>query len=278
MGSKKSPPPDPAQQALAYAQVRAMDDQLAMSKEEFEFMKTYATEQAAKGDEQWAYNKELQDAARARSDRYDQRYWDTTAKQEDAFYKHVDNFDTAQERTRLGSRAIADVEGQVEIGRGAMSRGLAARGINAGSAAAISAYGDMEFGGALAKAGAATMAEEAARREGMQLRAQAAGLGGNTSGAAASYLGAAGNFGDAALDASGTGLRARAGAFGAYNGGAGVAQGWGAGANSSFNSTWQQQNAHDTSGGLDWGGMLGTVVGSAAGGYGYGLGKKWGGT
>jgi hypothetical protein len=281
MSSSKAPPPDPAQQELARAQVSNMNTQSTMNAEQFAWMKQLAKTQEERGDEQWKYQKGLQDKASDMSDKYDKRYWDTTAKQQDKFYESVDAYDTEGNRNMIAGQAISDYEGQLSNARGAMTRGMTSRGINPNSAAYMSAMGDMELEGAAAKAGASTMAREAARREGLQLRAQASGLGGNLTGASQTSLGQASGAGGAALAASGTGLAAGGAAWQGQNQGSQVAAGWGSSANGTFNglNSYNMDRFKNTkanplvgavAGGIQGamsGGGLAGAVGGAAGGY-----------
>lgn len=280
MASKKAPKPDPAQQELARAQAENMRQTTALTAEQFAWMKQLAEQERIRGDEQWNFQRGLATEAADRARRLDDRYWSTTARQEDAFYDLVDQFDAPAEGVRRSGQAIADVESSLDVGRGALWRGLSARGINPNSGVMLSSLADMELEGALAKASASTMAHEAAKREGLNLRAMAAGLGGNLQGASGGYLGQASGFGTSALNSGGAGLRGAGAAWDGYTTGMQSAIGWGSSANDTFNSVYAQRKARaQSSGGL--GGFLGTVVGTGlgafAGGWGSAAGAKFGG-
>lgn len=176
-----------------------MDAQLALSKEEA------------------ARQRELSDYSLGLSRKYDQRYWDTTAKQQDAFYRMVDEYDSPGAQEREATRATADVAQGAATARAGLSRSMARMGVNPGSGAYFSAMNDSAMDEGLARAGAATMAREAARREGLSLRAQAAGLGGNLTGASSGYLGQSGGFGMGSLNAMGSGMNAIGAAQGGFN-------------------------------------------------------------
>jgi hypothetical protein len=264
MGSKKAPGPSKEQKDLAAAQARNLDEQMAFSKQQYADMMVEAKKQNARGDEEFTWQRGLADEARARSNKYDSLYDRTTGKQVQAFSDAADAYDTSAQRDKLSGMAMSDVENGLSTARGSLQRGLAARGVNMGSAAYLSAMGDMETEGGLAKASAATMAQEAARREGLQMRAQAAGLGSGYGGMAGSSLGQSSNFGMSGLSAGGTGLSAMAGAGSLYNQGSNVAQGWGQGANSTYNSIADQNYKRSQSGGM---GGLGSIVGGIAGSF-----------
>ncbi|MGL4651545.1 MAG: hypothetical protein ACRC1H_19215, partial [Caldilineaceae bacterium] len=240
MASKKAPGPSKEQKQLAKAQAAAMYDQMAFNREQFGWMKGMAEQQQQRGDEEFAWQRGLAEEARARSNKYDDLYDETSGRQLRKFSNEVDTYDTGAERDKISGRAMVDIEEALQRGQQGLGRSLAARGLNSGSPAAIAAMMDASTEGALAKGAAATMAQEAARREGLQLRAQAAGLGSYTAGLGAGSLGQASGFGLSGLGASGAGLGAAGAAGAGYNQGSGVAQGWGSSANSTYNSIAEQ--------------------------------------
>lgn len=187
-----APRPDPnvglAQKEMADIAGRA---EARADRESQYFTENFAPRYLSQMDQQLAMSKQLQDYSLGQAQKYDQRYWDTTARQQDKFYQAVDQYDTAAMRDQIGRSAGADVEQASAMGMQEMQRGLARRGVNPGSGAAIAAMGDMQQESMLARAGAMTMAQEAARREGLNLRGVASGLGGNLSGAAQGYTGQA---------------------------------------------------------------------------------------
>jgi hypothetical protein len=278
--SKKAAAPDPAQQALAYAQAENMRRQTDMSEKQYAEMMELAREQQARGDEQFNWYRGLQDEAMDRSRRLDDRYWDTTAKQEDAFYDMVNKYDTSAERDRMAGAAMADVEGAAEIGRGAIGREAAARGLNLGSPAALGMFMDQGLDTSLAKAAAATASQAAARERGFSLRAQAAGLAGTGQQAgSANYMNAASGAGGDALNAGSTGLRAASSAWNGLNQGMGTAIGWGNSAGNTFGNINSYNLQRAQSGGSPFGKILGGLAGSFLGPLGTAAGSavaaKW---
>lgn len=279
MGSKKAPPPDPAQQALAYAQADAMKEQLGLTRDYYGWAKQQAEIDRQRGDEQFNWYRGLQDEAMDRSRRLDDRYWNTTAKQEDQFYNMVDQYDTAAERDRIAGAAMSDVEGAAQASRLGLGREIAARGLNSGSGAYLGALADNATDFSLAKAAAATASQAASREKGFNLRAMAAGLGGNLQGASAGYLGQAGDAAGAGLNAGTQGLRSAATAWSGLNQGMTGAMNWGGSANSTFNSLndYNIQRAKTGGSGLGsiFGGIAGSFLGPVGGSFGSALGKKW---
>lgn len=277
MASKKAPKPSAEQNQLAKAQADATYAQMAFNKDQFDWMKGMAQRQQQLGEDTYQWQRGLADEAAARSRKYDDLYDATSGKQLRAFSDAVDAYDTGAERDRMSGRAMVDIEDALQRGQAGLGRDLAARGLNAGSPAAIAAMMDASTQGALAKGAAATMAQEAARREGLQLRAQAAGLGSGTGALAQGSLGQASGFDLSGLSASGTGLNAANMAGSGYNQGQNTAIGWGNSASSTYNSLWQQNAARSQSGGLSGlGGLVGGVAGSFLGPIGTQLGAMAG--
>lgn len=275
MGSKKTPPPDPAQQELARAQVSNMQEQSAMSKEQYAWMKQMAESQQTRGDEQFAFQRGLAETSQANAVQDRQFFYDTTGQQVRAFNDEVNNYNAAGMGDQMAGRAMTDIEGQLAAGRANFGRAMSVRGLNAGSPAAMAMMMDQELDGSLAKAGAATMARDAARREGLQLRSAAAGLGSAFGGMSMSGMGQASGMGMQSLGAGSAGLSAAGAAGSSFNQGMAGAAGWGAGANSTFNSVAQQNAARSqSSGGL--GSALGSIAGAAIGSFAGPMGSQLG--
>lgn len=120
----------------------------------------------------------------------------------DALWSRIEAEDSDAARESKAGRAIADVEQALGQQRGATMRGLQRIGVNPSSGAYAAALAGQDTNAGLAKVMAANTAREAARREGMNLRFQAAGLGG---GATAQFLGQSGGFGMQGINALGSG-------------------------------------------------------------------------
>lgn len=264
-GGGSAPDPDPnigiAQRELAAIAGRVED---RANRESAYFQQNFSPRYMQQMDTQLAQSRQMFDYSMSQAKRYDQRYWDTTARQQDKFYQAVDNYDSATERERIGRSAVADVEQSSAMGMQEMQRNLSRRGVNPGSAAAISAMGDMQSNADLAKAGALTMAQEAARREGINLRGVASGLGGNLSGAAQGYAGQAGSavpMGMAGINSAVQGWNANNQQYGQAMqiAGQNQAQVGNIGANV-YNAQLNYAAANQGA----WGGVLGAGIGAAA--------------
>lgn len=227
------------QEDLNDAMYKAFQDSLGFSREQFDYYKAMTDKQYALGQDTFNWQRGLADEDRARAAKYDKLYDETTGRQLRAFSDEVDAYNAPAEGLRRSGRAVADVENQLATARGANIRGLTSRGWNPNSAAMQSSMGDLELEGALAKSTAATMAYEAARREGLQLRAQAAGLGQQNAGVATANSGQASQAAQNGMNASTTGLAPSFTNLGLYNQGQNTAIGWGNAANSGFNSMRQ---------------------------------------
>ena len=160
----------------------------------------------------------------------------------DALWSRIEAEDSDAARESKAGRAIADVEQSLGQQRGATMRGLQRIGVNPSSGAYAAALAGQDTNAGLAKVMAANTAREAARREGMNLRFQAAGLGG---GATAQFLGQSGGFGMQGINALGSGaagLGALQGAQGANAGQWSGMMGFGLGAlGDAANRGFQQQ-------------------------------------
>lgn len=142
--------------------------------------------------------------------KYDKRYWDTTARQQDKFYAMVDAYDSDANRDQLVGKAGATADFNNQGALDALGRNMRGMGVNPMSGKYASQIGRAGMQGALNKTLAMNTAREAARKEGLNMRAVAAGLGGNLSGASAGFAGQA-------TGASGLGMAGIQGAQGGFN-------------------------------------------------------------
>lgn len=156
-------------------------------------------------------SKQMQEYQLGLSKKYDDRYWGTQVPLENELIAQARQYNTAAEQERMAGEAGGDVEQAAAAGGKSLQRGLAMRGINTGSAAAISALADMRSNADLAKAGAMNKTREAARQMGWTKLGEAAALGRGLpsfgSSSAQLSIGAGGNAlqaGQAGLGAVGT--------------------------------------------------------------------------
>jgi hypothetical protein len=225
----KTPPPDPnvGIAAKGQADIAAAAEARAAENDRY-YRENFAPRYLQQMDDQISMGRELNNFNMGLARKYDNRYWDTTAKFQDDVYAYARNFDTEGARTRLAGQAGADVERQSAAALGEMQRNMGRAGINPNDGATLSMMRSNAMDTALAKAGAMNMARDAARREGLNLRSVAAGMGGNLTGASAGFAsGAAGSaqLGMAGIQGAQGGMNANNGAWGNTMGVAGNAFG-----------------------------------------------------
>lgn len=189
----------------------------------------------------------------------------------DALYGRVDEIDSDANRQRQAGMAIADAEQAISGQRGATMRGLQRIGVNPNSGAYGAALAAQDTNAGLAKVMAANTAREAARREGMNLRFQAAGLG---AGGTGQFLGQAGGLGTSSVGVLGSGMDAIGAAGSGWNmNNTGWNNTMGLGANTWGNSgslglNVSQFNAKNKTGGFNLGSAVaGGLQGFASGGW-----------
>ncbi len=163
----------------------------AQSNDEY-WRTTFAPRYLQAMDDQISMGRQLNDFNMGLAKKYDSRYWNTTARQQDAFYDQVNSYDTDAARARIAGEAGANADMQNAAAMQALVRDLNRRGLNPNSGLVMSNMRQQAQQGALQKTMAMNMAREAARKEGLNMRAVAAGLGGNLTGASAGFAGQAG--------------------------------------------------------------------------------------
>ena len=202
-----------------------------------------------------------------RADRRDQELYDfnmgrarLAARQMDRFYSQVDAYDDEGNRERLAGEAGATAEQNNSAGMEQMRRNIGRMGFNPNSGVMLSQMRQGTQQGALNKTLAMNMAREAARREGLNLRATAAGL----RGADSAYAGNAAAGADIGLRGTAAGQQGFSNRNADWRGNMGLGmQGygqlgsWGLGRSNSAD----QLNAANVAG---WNGLIG-----------YGLGSLW---
>lgn len=171
---------------------------------------------------------DMADFQRGLMTKYDDRYWGTQVPLEDELIAKARSYNETAEQEKMAMQAGADVEQASAVARSQMGRGLRSMGVNPGSAAAISAYGDMYTQSALAKAGAVNKTREAARQLGWTRMGEAAALGRGLPGFGATSAGLSMNASGGANAAAGAGMGA-IGSAGGINAGNTAAVGglWG---------------------------------------------------
>lgn len=212
------PPPtaDPALAAAIQGQLDLAKGAEARATANDDYWKAnFAPRLLANMDTATALSKQLQDFNLGLAKKYDDRYWNTTARFQDQFYKDVDAYNTEDNRERIAGEAIGDVRRGFSTARAIAGRDLARMGINPTSGRYTGALKQLALDEALAGAAAGTQARRAAEDKGMSLKATAAGMNANLPGVAGSYANSAGT----AADIASRGIGTAANAWGANNAG-----------------------------------------------------------
>lgn len=238
MGWGSDPPkPDPR---IGESQDQLSD--LAVRQQDF-YEQNIAPRVLDQMDQQIDISKRVADTQLGLVTKYDQRYWDTTAKYQDKFYADVDKYSSADEQERTAGMARSDISQALQMAQQQQGRGMSRMGINPNSGAYQTASRKSATEGALAQAGASTMARQAAKELGMRYTGAAAGMNGQLIGATQGAAGGALTAGAAGLGAIGAAAGISASQLGAQSGahmGAGQLgasmyntqmQGWGAQSN-----------------------------------------------
>jgi hypothetical protein len=266
MGSKqKAPKVDPSQVRLNNAQADAMYKQQGLNEDIFNWQRQQADQQYAFGLQEFNRQNQLADTAQgwAMEDRLRQDEF------RDEAYAYDPTGDARANADQWRNEAMAQSQQSVSDGMGQLGRGLQRMGVNPNSGKYAALNKQAQVTGALGTAAnvnaasrAGDLAIQAAKAEKLNTRAMANGM--NNAGG---YLGMTSGFGLAGLGASGAGMNAMSQAWQGHNQGAGVAQGWGAGATSGFNSVAQQRQFASQNQGGGWGEALGGIAGGLAGSF-----------
>lgn len=242
-----------ANEASAQLSKAAADNQLAFSKDQYEFLKPYIQKQLQTGQDVAA--QQQTDAAKA-SDRADQQwsqYQTTFQPIEERMAKEATEYGNAADQERAAGQAATDVTQQFQSQRSAAQRQLTSMGVkpNAGNFMAVNR--EMDASEAAARAAAMTGTRQAVKDKGVSLRAGAAAFGRNQTNTAGQQVGLATGSGSAATQSAGAGVGSTMAA------GSQVAGGYGA-QMSSANSSIQAN--------LGMGGLMNSAYGNQAQMYG----------
>lgn len=105
------------------------------------------------------------------------RFQDTFIPLQDDFIKTAKNWDSPAAQRAAAREAVADVTQQATIAQESNDRGMAAMGVDPGSARYTAGRRGIAIDTGLARAGAANMARRQRRAEGVQMEGQAINLG-----------------------------------------------------------------------------------------------------
>lgn len=260
-----------ANEKSAELAAKAADNQLAFSREQYDFLKPYIQKQLETGQAVGA--QQQADAAKAsnRADQQWEQYQTTFQPIEEQMAKEAMDYGSAADQERAAGQAATDVSQQFQSQRAAAQRQLTSMGVKPNAGTFMSASREMDASEAAARAAAMTGTRQAVKDKGVSLRAGAAAFGRNQTNTAGQQLGLSTGSGSAATQSSGAGVGSTMAA------GSQVAGGYGAqigAANSSIQANLGLgglQNAAYGNQAQMYGSQmagLGQLVGTAAGFYG----------
>ena len=263
-GKGGAPAPDPNVGQAAREQIQLARDQYSDFKTDYApFLKEQMAQGLRISNEQNQKQTALQDYQLGRSKIMDTR-WDTTqVPLEDDIISRAKAYNEPAEQERMARTAQEDVGAAVSNAEGQIGRGLAARGIRAGSAAGTAAFGGLALQRALAEASAVNKTRQAAKDIGWTRLGEAAALGRGLPGFGSTSAQLSMGAGQAAFGAGTAGVGLVGNASGAANAAATTSSGIYGSATSALNTQygnqiagWKAQQDSDP---------LNTVLGAATG-------------
>lgn len=266
-----APAPDPNVGTAAREQIQLARDQYNDFKTDYApFLKEQMAQGLRISNEQNEKQTVLQDYQLGRSKIMDSRWDNVQVPLEDTIIAKAKEYNEPAEQERMARLAQEDVGAAFTGAQGRIQRGLAARGIRAGSGAATAAMSGLELQRALAEASAVNKTRQAAKDIGWTKLGEAAALGRGLPGFGSTSAQLSLGAGQAAFGAGTAGVGLVSGASGAANAAAGTSGGLYTSAGNLLNTQYgnqiqgyraQQEND-----------PFGTLLGSAAGAAGqYGM-------
>lgn len=231
----------------------AADNQLAFSKEQYDFLKPYIQKQLQTGQD--VATQQQTDAAKS-SDRADQQwsqYQTTFQPIEEKMAKEAMEYGNAADQEHAAGQAATDVTQQFQSQRSAAQRQLMSMGVKPNAGNFMAANREMDASEAAARAAAMTGTRQATKDKGVSLRAGAAAFGRNQTNTAGQQVGLATGSGSAATQSAGAGVGSTMAAGSQVAGGYGAQMG-------SANSSIQAN--------LGMGGLMNSAYGNQAQMYG----------
>lgn len=203
----------------------AADNNLAFSKDQYEFLKPYLQNQLQTG--QSVAAQQFADAKKSseRADEQWEQYQDTFQPIEEKMAQEAMSYGNEADQERAAGQAATDVSQQFQSQRSAAQRQLASMGVkpNAGNFMAQSRESDAAE--AAARAASMTGTRQAVKDKGVSLRAGAAAFGRNQTNTAGQQVGLSTGTGSAATQSAGAGVGSTLAAGSSLNAGYGAQMG-----------------------------------------------------
>ena len=203
----------------------AADNQLAFSKDQYEFLKPYLQNQLNTGQDVAA--QQLADSKKAseRSDEQWGQYQKTFQPIEEKMAQEAMDYGSEADQERATGQAAADVSQQFQSQRAAAQRQLASMGVKPNSGAFMTQNRESDAAEAAARAAAMTNTRQAVKDKGVSLRAGAAAFGRNQTNTAGQQVGLSTGAGSSATQSAGAGVGSTLAAGSSLNAGYGAQMG-----------------------------------------------------
>ena len=200
----------------------AADNQLAFSKDQYEFLKPYVQKQLEIG--QAVAAQQQADSAKAsnRADQQWSQYQTTFQPIEEKMAQEAMDYGSEADQERATGQAAADVSQQFQSQRAAAQRQLASMGVKPNSGAFMAQNRESDAAEAAARAAAMTGTRQAVKDKGVSLRAGAAAFGRNQTNTAGQQVGLSTGTGSAATQSAGAGVGSTLAAGNSINAGYGA--------------------------------------------------------
>ena len=200
----------------------AADNQLAFSKDQYEFLKPYVQKQLEIG--QAVAAQQQADSAKAsnRSDQQWGQYQTTFQPIEEKMAQEAMDYGSEADQERATGQAAADVSQQFQSQRAAAQRQLASMGVKPNSGTFMAQSRESDAAEAAARAAAMTGTRQAVKDKGVSLRAGAAAFGRNQTNTAGQQVGLSTGTGSAATQSAGAGVGSTLAAGNSINAGYGA--------------------------------------------------------
>ena len=200
----------------------AADNQLAFSKDQYEFLKPYVQKQLEIGQAVAAQQQADSAKASERADQQWSQYQTTFQPIEEKMAQEAMDYGSEADQERATGQAAADVSQQFQSQRAAAQRQLASMGVKPNSGAFMAQNRESDAAEAAARAAAMTGTRQAVKDKGVSLRAGAAAFGRNQTNTAGQQVGLSTGTGSAATQSAGAGVGSTLAAGNSINAGYGA--------------------------------------------------------
>lgn len=277
-GKGDAPDPDPNIGLSAQRQIELAEKQYEDYKNDYApFLKEQMRQSLDISADQNRRATEMQTYQLGRAQLMDRRYDSVQVPLEDELIAKARAYNETDEQERMARTAGEDVATAFNGAEGRIMRGLAARGVRAGSGASMAALGGLETQRALAEASAINKTRQAAKDIGWTRMGEAAALGRGLPSFGSTSAGLSLSAGDQAFRTGTAGVGLVSGASGTSNAAYSSGGSLYGGAGSTLNSLHAAQSSAAASGGDGgWGALAGGIAGSFFGPMGTAVGSQLG--